>query len=107
MIKYILVPVGAVLTAIAQIGLKKTSTFDNWSRPWFLFMLLSIALYGIAFFNYLYLLRQFPISKIYPIMTVVVILIITAYGFLIGETINLRHMFGIALGIGSVYLLLF
>ena len=106
MIKYILVPVGAVLTAVAQIGLKKTSTFDNWSREWFLFLFLSLALYGIAFFNYLYLLRQFPISKIYPVMTVVVILIITAYGFFIGETINLRHLFGIALGMGCVYLLL-
>jgi drug/metabolite transporter (DMT)-like permease len=107
MIKYILVPVGAVLTALAQIGLKKTSTFGNWSREWFLYLLLSLVLYGIAFFNYLYLLRQFPISKIYPIMTVVVILIITGYGFLIGETINLRHLIGIVLGMGSVYLLLF
>ena len=107
MIKYILVPAGAVLTALAQIGLKKTSTFNNWSREWFLFLLLSLVLYGIAVFNYLYLLRQFPISKIYPIMTVVVILIITGYGFLIGESINLRHLIGVALGMGSVYLLLF
>ena len=107
MIKYILVPAGAVLTALAQIGLKKTSTFNNWSREWFLFLLLSLVLYGIAFFNYLYLLRQFPISKIYPIMTVVVILIITGYGFLIGESINLRHLIGVAMGMGSVYLLLF
>ena len=107
MIKYILVPVGAVLTAVAQIGLKKTSTFENWSRPWFLFLVLSIALYGIACFNYMYLLRQFPISKIYPIMTVVIILIITVYGFLTGETINLRHVIGIVLGMGAVYLMLF
>ena len=107
MIKYILVPVGAVLTALAQIGLKKTSTFSNWSREWILFLLLSLVLYGIAFFNYLYLLRQFPISKIYPVMTIVVILIITGYGMLIGETINLRHLIGLGLGMGSVYLLLF
>ena len=107
MLKYILVPVGAVLTALAQISLKKTSAFSNWSREWFLFLLLSLALYGLAFFNYLYLLRQFPISKIYPVMTVVVILIITGYGFIIGETINLRHLIGIVLGMGSVYLLLF
>jgi drug/metabolite transporter (DMT)-like permease len=107
MIKYILVPVGAVVTAVAQIGLKKTSTFENWSRPWFLFLFLSIVLYGIAAFNYLYLLRQFPISKIYPIMTVVIILVITVYGFLTGESITLRHLFGIALGMGAVYLMLF
>jgi drug/metabolite transporter (DMT)-like permease len=107
MIKYILVPVGALLTALAQITLKKTSTFSNWSREWFLYLLFSLALYGIAFFNYLYLLKQFPISKIYPVMTVVVILIITGYGFLIGEPINLRRLIGVVLGMGSVYLLLF
>jgi drug/metabolite transporter (DMT)-like permease len=106
MLKYILVPVGAVLTALAQIGLKKTSAFSNWSREWFLYLLVSLALYGIAFFNYLYLLRQFPISKIYPIMTIVVLIIITGYGFLIGETINLRRLIGVLLGMGSVYLLL-
>jgi drug/metabolite transporter (DMT)-like permease len=66
-----------------------------------------LVLYGIAFFNYLYLLRQFPISKIYPVMTIGVILIITGYGMLIGETINLRHLIGLGLGMGSVYLLLF
>ncbi len=106
MIKYILVPVGAVLTALAQIGLKKTSGFSNWSREWFLYLLVSLALYGIAFFNYLYLLKQFPISKIYPVMTVVVLIIITGYGFFIGETINLRRLIGVLLGMGSVYLLL-
>jgi hypothetical protein len=40
-------------------------------------------------------------------MTIVAILIITAYGFFIGESINLRHLIGVGLGIGSVYLLLF
>ena len=107
MIKYILVAVEALLIAVAQIGVKKTSTFDNWSRPWFLFLLLSVALYAIAFFNYLYLLRQFPISKIYPVMTVVIILVITVYGFFTGETIGLRHAIGIVLGMGAVYLMLF
>ena len=107
MIKYILVPVGAVLTALAQISLKKTSSFANYSREWILFLLLSLVFYGVAFFNYMYLLKQFPISKIYPIMTIVAILIITVYGFLIGETINLRHLIGVGLGLGSVYLLLF
>jgi drug/metabolite transporter (DMT)-like permease len=107
MIKYILVPVGAILTAMAQISLKKTSSLSNFSRDWILFLILSLVLYGVAFFNYLYLLRQFPISKIYPVMTIVAILIITGYGFFIGETINLRHLIGIGLGVGSVYLLLF
>ena len=106
MIKYLLVPLGAVLSALAQIGLKKTSTFTTWSREWILYLLLSCSLYGISFFVYLYLLRRFPISKIYPIMTVVVILIITGYGMVIGETITLHHLIGVLLGLGAVYLLL-
>ena len=106
MTKYFLVPLGAAVSALAQIGLKKTSTFNNWSREWILYLLLSCSLYGISFFVYLYLLRQFPISKIYPIMTVGVILIITGYGLLIGENITIRHLIGMILGLGAVYLLL-
>ncbi|MCK5006132.1 MAG: EamA family transporter [Spirochaetia bacterium] len=106
MIKYLLVPLGAALSALAQIGLKKTSTFSSWSSEWILYLLLSCSLYGISFFVYLYLLRRFPISKIYPVMAVVVILIITGYGMVIGETITPRHLIGVLLGVGAVYLLL-
>lgn len=106
MIKYLLIPVGAVLSALAQIVLRKTSTYANLTRPWILFLMLSCFLYATSLFIYLYLLRQYPISKIYPIMTVVVILIITLYGFIIKETITIRHLIGVALGVGAVYLLL-
>jgi drug/metabolite transporter (DMT)-like permease len=106
MLKYLAIPVGALLSAAAQIMLKRTSGFANWSVPWALFFLLSAGIYGLAMLVYLYLLRMHPMSKIYPIVTLMVILIITLYGFLIGERISPRHLVGLALGIGSIYLLL-
>jgi drug/metabolite transporter (DMT)-like permease len=104
--KYALIPFAAIVSASAQVLLKKTSGFENWSRGWFLFMLLSLALYGASFFMYMYLLRLHPISRIYPTLTVLVILMISAYGFLIGEKIGPRQLAGLALGVGSIYVLL-
>ena len=104
--KYILIPIGAMVSALAQILLKKTSLFQNWTREWLLFLFLSCFIYGISFFIYLYLLRMHPISKIYPTMTLIVIIIITIYGFFIGEKISVQHMLGLILGGGAIYLLL-
>lgn len=86
--------------------LKKTSGLQILSRSWFFFMLLSIFLYFLSFVLYYYILRIFPISKIYPIMTICVIILITNYGFLIGEYISLRQIVGLVVGMGSIYLIL-
>jgi transporter family protein len=101
-----LIPAAVLTSAFAQIILKKGSGMPNWSKEWVLLILLSGALYGISFFIYLSLLRLHPISKIYPILTITVIIIITIYGFLIGEKISLKHFLGIVMGIGSVLILL-
>ncbi len=106
MLKYLAIPVGALLSAGAQILLKKSSGFPNWSAPWLLYFVVSAAVYGVSMLVYLYLLRMHPISKIYPTVTLVVILIVTLYGFLIGERLSAKHLVGLALGMGSIYLLL-
>jgi drug/metabolite transporter (DMT)-like permease len=106
MLKFLAIPIGAMLSAAAQIMLKKSSLFVNWSRGWVLFLLLSCTLYGFSLLVYLYLLRHYPLSKIYPVTTLIVILIITVYGFTIGERILIRHLIGLGLGIGAIYLLL-
>ena len=106
MLKYLAIPIGALFSAIAQIMLKKSSSYANWTKEWILFFVLSCTLYGISLLIYIYLLRIHPISKIYPLMTLITIIIITVYGFLIGEHISTRHFIGLALGIGSIYLLL-
>lgn len=105
-LRYALIPVAAALSALAQIVLKHTSGRPPWSASWFLWLAASAALYGLSFFAYLYLLRLHPISKIYPLMTIIVIIVVSTYGFLIGETISLRHLLGLALGLAAIGLLL-
>jgi drug/metabolite transporter (DMT)-like permease len=105
-VKFLLVPFGAIVSAGAQIMLKKTSQFDNWSRGWLFFLIISCGLYGISLFVYLFLLRLHPISKIYPTLTILVIVIITAYGFLIGEQITMKHAAGLGVGLLAIYMLL-
>lgn len=106
MLKYLLIPIGPIFTASAQIVLKKASSYSNWTKEWIIFILLSSVLYAVSFFIYMNLLRMHPISKIYPLLTVITIALITAYGFIIGESIQIRHIAGVLLGAGSVYLLL-
>ena len=106
MLKYLAIPIGAAFSATAQIMLKKSSSYTNWSKGWILFFILSCILYGISLLIYIYLLRIHPISKVYPIMTLITIIIITVYGLFIGEHISIKHYIGIALGMGSIYLLL-
>jgi drug/metabolite transporter (DMT)-like permease len=104
--KFLLIPFAAIISAGAQIMLKKTSQLNNWSRGWFLFLIISCGLYGISLFVYLFLLRLHPISKIYPTLTILVIVIITAYGFLIGEQVTMKHAAGLGIGLLAIYMLL-
>ena len=106
MTKYILVLFGVLTSASAQIMLKKSSGYQSWSRAWFVFILLSVFLYLVSFVLYFHILRRFPISKIYPIITICVILLITGYGFFIGEKISTKQMVGLLLGMCSIYLIL-
>ena len=104
--RYLMIPLGVLLSASAQIMLKKASGFSNWSTNWTIFLVVSGVLYLAALFVYLYLMRLYPISRIYPILTVLVIVVITIYGAAIGELISIKHLVGLVLGAASVYLLL-
>jgi multidrug transporter EmrE-like cation transporter len=106
MLKYLAIPVGAFLSASAQIVLKRSSGSRLFSTPMIVTFFLSAALYGLAMVVYLYLLREFPISRIYPTLTLLVILAVTVYGFLIGERLLARHLIGLSLSIAAVVLLL-
>ena len=103
MTRYILVLFGVLITAIAQVLLKRSSGIQTWSRQWFIFLILGLFLYVLSLGLYFYILKPFPLSKIYPFMTISVILLITCYGFFIGENITFRHLIGILLGMGSVF----
>jgi multidrug transporter EmrE-like cation transporter len=103
--RYLFIPFGVITSAFAQIMLKRSSSFQNWSRTWFIFIILSSILYLASFVLYFNILKYFPISRIYPIMTACVIIIISGYGFIIGEPISIKYVVGIVLGILSIFLL--
>jgi drug/metabolite transporter (DMT)-like permease len=104
--RYVLVVMGVLTSASAQIMLKRATQFEILTKAWFLYIFLSVFLYFISFALYFYILRVFPISKIYPVMTICVIILITSYGFFIGEHIPIKQMVGLVLGMCSIYLIL-
>jgi uncharacterized membrane protein len=103
--RYILVLFGVLTSASAQVMLKKSSGFPAWSRSWVVFLLLSGFFYLVSFCLYFYILRLYPISKIYPIMILCVVCLVTGYGIIIGEHISIRQSIGLILCTGSIYLL--
>jgi drug/metabolite transporter (DMT)-like permease len=97
------VVVGIFITAAAQILLKIGSSFEMLKSKWLLYLFLSLCCYALSFIAYFLALRSYDISKISPIMMSSIICIITVYGFLSGEQINMSRLFGIALAIISIF----
>lgn len=102
----ILVVLGILATALAQVLLKKASYYEVKTTSWLLYMGVSAASYGFSFLLYSRVLKYYPLNKIYPAMTVAQIMLITLYGLLIGELITQRHALGLLLGGAAIYLIL-
>lgn len=102
----LLVLIGILMTAVAQVLLKKAAGFEIRSSPWIIFFGLSAAAYVVSFIFYSQILKYFALNKIYPAMTVAQIVVITLLGFLMGEAVGLRHALGLALGAVAIYLIL-
>jgi multidrug transporter EmrE-like cation transporter len=102
----LLVVVGILLTAFAQILLKKAASFETTTAPWLTLFGLSAAAYALSFFVYSQILRHFSLNKIYPAMTVGQIIVITLAGFMLGESVGGRHALGLLLGGAAIYLIL-
>ncbi len=96
------VVLGIFITAAAQILLKIGSSFEILKPKWLTFLFLSLCCYSVSFVAYFLALRYFDISKISPIMMSSIICIITVYGFVSGEQINVSRLFGIGLAIISI-----
>ena len=102
----LLVIVGIVATAVAQVMLKKASGFDIRTTPWILWMGASAFAYTLSFVAYSRILKYFALNKIYPAMTVAQIIVITVVGLWMGEAINGRHALGLLCGVAAIYLIL-
>ena len=67
-----------------------------------IFFIASAALYGLAMIVYLYLLKEFPISRIYPTVTLLVIIAVTIWltRHLAGR-LGVRDKLGLLIGAGT------
>lgn len=97
---------GILFSSLAQIILKRATLIEAKELLWMLSISGSTVCYFISFIAYYLALRQFSISRISPVMTVGVVLIVVAYGYWMGETITIRHMLGVLFGIVSILLIL-
>jgi multidrug transporter EmrE-like cation transporter len=101
-----MVVLGILATAFAQILLKKASYHDIRSTAWLLYMGVSAVSYAFSFILYSRILKHFALNKVYTVMTVGQIILVTVYGLWIGEAITGRHAIGLLLGGLAIYLIL-
>ena len=97
---------GILFSSLAQIILKRATLFEAKELFWMFSISGSAVCYCISFIAYYLALRQFSISRISPVMTVGVVLIVVAYGYWMGETVTIRHSLGVLFGIISILLIL-
>jgi multidrug transporter EmrE-like cation transporter len=102
----LLVVFGVLLTALAQVVLKKAAGFEVGTSPWIIYFGLSAAAYALSFIFYSQILKYYALNKIYPAMTVAQIVVITLVGYVLGEAVGARHALGLALGAVAIYLIL-
>ena len=97
--------VGIITSALAQIFLKRGSSYEILELRWLVYLLLSLFSYFIAFITYYLALRYYEISKISPIMMASIVSIVALYGFFMGEYMNTMKIIGILFAITSVFML--
>jgi uncharacterized membrane protein len=102
----LLVALGMLTTALAQVLLKKASYFEVKTTDWLLYMAMSATAYAFSFILYSRILKYYALNKIYPALTVGQIILVTLYGLMIGEVLTQRHIMGLMLGGAAIYLIL-
>lgn len=85
--------------------LKQAALKKNYTFYWALYIAVSVFLYLISLISYLMVLKYFPISKVMPVMTMGIIMLVVIMSYFIGERINIWQLIGIFLGMISIYLI--
>lgn len=106
--KFILVFLGIVASALAQIMLKKSTEFVFLKDfDFFRYFILGGLSYVVSFGIYAYALKLFSVSKISPVMTIGTMLLVVAAGIIVfRESVAPRQIFGIVTGIAAVLLIM-
>lgn len=103
---YALILSGILFSALAQVLIKKASDFGMATLNWFLYMGLSGMSYCISFILYAMILKRFPISKISPVMTIGVMILVVVVGLAMGESMERKQLLGLLIGLISIYFML-
>ena len=99
----ILLIAGILCSALAQVLLKLSSKASLWSLPWLGTLGGAALSYGVSFILYSLILRKGELSRIGPLMTSAVALLVVLAGvFLFGEELTLRRGMGIGLAIAAL-----
>ncbi len=99
--------VGGILSSsLAQICMKRATLFESSQIHWIVYIFGSLLCYLLSFSAYYLALRHFSISKISPVMTLGVVLLVVAYGMWAGETVTFKHALGILLSAVAIFLIL-
>lgn len=105
--KYLIVVLSIISAVLAQTLLKKSSYYDYLEIRWIALILSSILAYVIAFALQIYILRIFQLNKISPVMSMgIMILVVMAGIIFFKESMNVKQIIGILLGLISIYLIL-
>jgi hypothetical protein len=94
------------MTAMAQVLLKKASSYDIKTFWWLFYFGFSGAMYALSFFLYAHILKLYPLNKIYPAMTLGQIMLVTFFGVLLAEAVAVPHALRLLLGMATMYLIL-
>jgi len=96
-LKYILVILGIIASALAQILLKiSANKSDDIVNTYFNYYILGgVFSYGISFLLYIYILKKFPLSSISPVMVGGTTALVIVAAYFMGETITFHKLFGI------------
>ena len=93
-----------LLTASAQLLVKKSGEFPATELSYFKYLVLGAGVYFVAFIVYSRVLSYFPISRISPISTISAVLLVALGGrFIFLETLSVWNYVGIGLGIVAVF----
>ncbi|GAB1416392.1 hypothetical protein MASR2M117_17980 [Paludibacter sp.] len=108
MMKYLLASLSVLSAVAAQIYIKKSTFFQFAGKQWFIFIIISLILYGFTFLTQTVVLKLFPISKILPASAIAIMLLVMISGIIFfNESVNYKQMIGIAFGVISIMLILF
>jgi uncharacterized membrane protein len=104
-INWTCVAIGIVFSALAQLLIKLSGQYPFLSFRWLCFASGSVIFYAISFLLYFYILKRFELSRISPLMTVGVVLLVTVFGIISGEPLSWGKTVGVLLAVGAVFLL--